>query len=73
MKTTKLLYQNWSNLLSIDLILHFYLLQNFKYVGKTQLSHTLCVTTQLAGENGYTGGKVIYIDTGKYFSFHIIF
>lgn len=35
--------------------------------GKTQLSHTLCVTTQLPGENGYTGGKVIYIDTENTF------
>uniref|UniRef100_A0A8C1XM44 DNA meiotic recombinase 1 n=1 Tax=Cyprinus carpio TaxID=7962 RepID=A0A8C1XM44_CYPCA len=25
--------------------------------GKTQLSHTLCVTAQLPGEYGYTGGK----------------
>ena len=31
--------------------------------GKTQLSHTLCVTAQLPGENGYTGGKTIIIDT----------
>ncbi|KAM9774263.1 meiotic recombination protein DMC1/LIM15 homolog isoform X1 [Syngnathus typhle] len=31
--------------------------------GKTQLSHTLCVTAQLPGENGYSGGKVIFIDT----------
>ncbi|CAH3015228.1 unnamed protein product, partial [Porites evermanni] len=31
--------------------------------GKTQLSHTLCVTAQLPGANGYTGGKVIFIDT----------
>ncbi|XP_023685658.1 meiotic recombination protein DMC1/LIM15 homolog isoform X2 [Paramormyrops kingsleyae] len=35
--------------------------------GKTQLSHTLCVTTQLPGEKGYTGGKVIYIDTENTF------
>uniref|UniRef100_A0A7N6ADZ3 Meiotic recombination protein n=1 Tax=Anabas testudineus TaxID=64144 RepID=A0A7N6ADZ3_ANATE len=27
--------------------------------GKTQLSHTLCVTAQLPGENGYSGGKII--------------
>ena len=26
--------------------------------GKTQISHTLCVTAQLPGPNGYTGGKV---------------
>lgn len=31
--------------------------------GKTQLSHTLCVTTQMPGQNGYSGGKVIFIDT----------
>ena len=35
--------------------------------GKTQLSHTLCVTTQLPGNNGYTGGKVMYIDTENTF------
>lgn len=31
--------------------------------GKTQLSHTLCVTAQMPGYDGYTGGKVVYIDT----------
>lgn len=31
--------------------------------GKTQLSHTLCVSTQMPGENGYMGGKVIFLDT----------
>lgn len=31
--------------------------------GKTQISHTLCVTAQMPGHNGYTGGKVIFIDT----------
>jgi len=31
--------------------------------GKTQLSHTLCVTSQMPGSNGFTGGKVIFIDT----------
>ncbi|KAK5642061.1 hypothetical protein RI129_008228 [Pyrocoelia pectoralis] len=31
--------------------------------GKTQLSHTLCVTAQMPGPNGYIGGKVIFIDT----------
>lgn len=31
--------------------------------GKTQLSHTLCVTSQLPVANGYSGGKVIFIDT----------
>lgn len=31
--------------------------------GKTQLSHTLAVTTQMPGANGYSGGKVVYIDT----------
>uniref|UniRef100_A0A7N6B729 Meiotic recombination protein n=1 Tax=Anabas testudineus TaxID=64144 RepID=A0A7N6B729_ANATE len=35
--------------------------------GKTQLSHTLCVTAQLPGENGYSGGKVIFIDTENTF------
>ncbi|XP_065160126.1 meiotic recombination protein DMC1/LIM15 homolog isoform X2 [Atheta coriaria] len=31
--------------------------------GKTQLAHTLCVTAQMPGSNGYVGGKVIFIDT----------
>ena len=31
--------------------------------GKTQLSHTLCVTAQLPTDNGYNGGKVMFIDT----------
>lgn len=35
--------------------------------GKTQLSHTLCVTSQLPGANGYSGGKVIFIDTENTF------
>uniref|UniRef100_A0A671URT4 Meiotic recombination protein n=1 Tax=Sparus aurata TaxID=8175 RepID=A0A671URT4_SPAAU len=35
--------------------------------GKTQLSHTLCVTSQLPGEDGYSGGKVIFIDTENTF------
>ncbi|XP_056433142.1 meiotic recombination protein DMC1/LIM15 homolog isoform X2 [Gadus chalcogrammus] len=35
--------------------------------GKTQLSHTLCVTSQLPGEDGYMGGKVIFIDTENTF------
>uniref|UniRef100_A0A8C5GFJ7 DNA meiotic recombinase 1 n=1 Tax=Gouania willdenowi TaxID=441366 RepID=A0A8C5GFJ7_GOUWI len=35
--------------------------------GKTQLSHTLCVTAQLPGEDGYLGGKVIFIDTENTF------
>uniref|UniRef100_A0A665U9C7 Meiotic recombination protein DMC1/LIM15 homolog n=1 Tax=Echeneis naucrates TaxID=173247 RepID=A0A665U9C7_ECHNA len=35
--------------------------------GKTQLSHTLCVATQLPGEDGYSGGKVIFIDTENTF------
>ena len=36
--------------------------------GKTQLSHTLCVTTQMAnGSSGYGGGKVVYIDTENTF------
>ncbi|KAK2711571.1 meiotic recombination protein DMC1/LIM15 homolog [Artemia franciscana] len=34
--------------------------------GKTQLSHTLCITTQLPRGN-YGGGKVIYIDTENTF------
>ena len=35
--------------------------------GKTQLSHTLCVTAQLAKENGGGHGKVCYIDTENTF------
>ncbi|XP_048575661.1 meiotic recombination protein DMC1/LIM15 homolog [Nematostella vectensis] len=35
--------------------------------GKTQLSHTMCVTAQLPGVNGYSGGKVIFIDTENTF------
>jgi len=35
--------------------------------GKTQLSHTLCVTTQMPGANGYPGGKVLFIDTENTF------
>ena len=35
--------------------------------GKTQLSHTMCVTTQMPGENGFSGGKVIYLDTENTF------
>ncbi|XP_003390373.1 PREDICTED: meiotic recombination protein DMC1/LIM15 homolog [Amphimedon queenslandica] len=35
--------------------------------GKTQLSHTLCVTAQLPGKNGYSGGKVVFIDTENTF------
>ncbi|KAM4021932.1 meiotic recombination protein DMC1/LIM15 homolog isoform 1-T1 [Anomaloglossus baeobatrachus] len=35
--------------------------------GKTQLSHTLCVTAQLSGHNGYSGGKVIFVDTENTF------
>lgn len=35
--------------------------------GKTQLSHTLSVTTQLPGANNYGGGKVVYIDTENTF------
>lgn len=31
--------------------------------GKTQLAHTLCVTAQMPGPNGYFGGKVMFIDT----------
>ena len=31
--------------------------------GKTQLSHTMCVTAQVPNSNGYSGGKVIFIDT----------
>ncbi|XP_060633032.1 meiotic recombination protein DMC1/LIM15 homolog isoform X2 [Anolis sagrei] len=34
--------------------------------GKTQLSHTLCVTAQLPGAD-YTGGKIIFIDTENTF------
>ncbi|KAG8182757.1 hypothetical protein JTE90_023395 [Oedothorax gibbosus] len=35
--------------------------------GKTQISHTLCVTCQLPGANGYTGGKAMFIDTENTF------
>ncbi|XP_049419124.1 meiotic recombination protein DMC1/LIM15 homolog isoform X2 [Epinephelus fuscoguttatus] len=35
--------------------------------GKTQLSHTFCVTAQLPGEDGYSGGKVVFIDTENTF------
>uniref|UniRef100_T1IRE9 Meiotic recombination protein DMC1/LIM15 homolog n=1 Tax=Strigamia maritima TaxID=126957 RepID=T1IRE9_STRMM len=35
--------------------------------GKTQMSHTLCVTAQLPNNNGYSGGKVIFIDTENTF------
>ena len=35
--------------------------------GKTQLSHTLCVTAQLPSEQGGGYGKVIYIDTENTF------
>uniref|UniRef100_A0A3P8S0J7 Meiotic recombination protein n=1 Tax=Amphiprion percula TaxID=161767 RepID=A0A3P8S0J7_AMPPE len=38
-------------------------IHNFLLSWKTQLSHTLCVTAQLPGEDGYSGGKVIFIDT----------
>ncbi|XP_063623812.1 meiotic recombination protein DMC1/LIM15 homolog [Cydia splendana] len=31
--------------------------------GKTQLSHTLCVTTQIPTPSGYHGGKVMFLDT----------
>lgn len=35
--------------------------------GKTQIAHTLCVTAQLPGAKGYSGGKVIFIDTENTF------
>ncbi|XP_037587470.1 meiotic recombination protein DMC1/LIM15 homolog [Cebus imitator] len=35
--------------------------------GKTQLSHTLCVTAQLPGAGDYPGGKIIFIDTENTF------
>ncbi|XP_064406322.1 meiotic recombination protein DMC1/LIM15 homolog [Halichondria panicea] len=35
--------------------------------GKTQLSHTLCVTAQLPGKHNYSGGKVVFIDTENTF------
>ncbi|XP_069359077.1 meiotic recombination protein DMC1/LIM15 homolog isoform X2 [Maniola hyperantus] len=31
--------------------------------GKTQLSHTLCVTTQIPNSSGFSGGKVMFLDT----------
>lgn len=42
--------------------------------GKTQLSHTLCVTAQMPGPNGYVGGKVIFLDTEHtLYPFHNIY
>ncbi|PRD21872.1 UNVERIFIED_CONTAM: Meiotic recombination DMC1/LIM15-like protein [Trichonephila clavipes] len=43
--------------------------------GKTQLSHTLCVTCQLPGANGYSGGKAMFIDTENtlYLSFRFYY
>ncbi|XP_054710485.1 meiotic recombination protein DMC1/LIM15 homolog [Uloborus diversus] len=35
--------------------------------GKTQLSHTLCVTCQMPGERNYSGGKVMFVDTENTF------
>lgn len=35
--------------------------------GKTQLAHTLCVTTQMPGQ-GHGGGKVIFFILSKYFN-----
>jgi meiotic recombination protein DMC1 len=35
--------------------------------GKTQLSHTLCVTAQLDKENGGGNGKVCFINTENTF------
>ena len=34
--------------------------------GKTQISHTLCVTTQISNEN-FKGGKVLFVDTEQTF------
>uniref|UniRef100_A0A1B6BXB5 RecA family profile 1 domain-containing protein n=1 Tax=Clastoptera arizonana TaxID=38151 RepID=A0A1B6BXB5_9HEMI len=31
--------------------------------GKTQLSHTFCVTAQIPNDSGYSGGKAIFLDT----------
>ncbi len=36
--------------------------------GKTNLSHTLCVTTQLPSSHGGLGGSVLFIDTENTFS-----
>ena len=47
---------------SINLTMWSILLLEFR-TGKTQISHTLCVTTQLPGANSYPGGKVVFIDT----------
>ena len=38
--------------------------------GKTQLAHTLCVTSQLSFEMQGGQGKVIYMDTEGPSSFH---
>jgi DNA repair protein RadA len=35
--------------------------------GKTQVCHTLCVTTQLSKEEGGLGGSVVYVDTENTF------
>lgn len=42
--------------------------------GKTQLSHTLCVSSQLPLEMNGGNGKVIFIDTeGTLYHFNIIY
>uniref|UniRef100_A0A452G113 Meiotic recombination protein n=1 Tax=Capra hircus TaxID=9925 RepID=A0A452G113_CAPHI len=46
----------------------FFITTKHKFrTGKTQLSHTLCVTAQLPGAGGYSGGKIIFIDTENTF------
>ncbi|XP_014279298.1 meiotic recombination protein DMC1/LIM15 homolog [Halyomorpha halys] len=35
--------------------------------GKTQMSHTFCITAQIPNNKGYTGGKVIFLDTENTF------
>lgn len=39
------------------------ILYEFLFAGKTQLAHTLCVTSQLSFEMSGGQGKVIYMDT----------
>ena len=47
-----------------------YLLSKLFSTGKTQLAHTLCVTSQLSFEMKGGQGKVIYMDTEGSSSFY---
>ena len=44
---------------------HFKVFGEFR-TGKTQIAHTICVTSQIPGI-GHQGGKVIFIDTENTF------